>query len=60
MWAIFDYSLNSLNKIQRSADIPGEFVDLCDEIILDDVERVLCGQELVVLRDEVLNLFPHP
>ena len=38
---------------------PSKFVDLCDEIILDDIERVLCGQELVVLGDQVLHLLAH-
>ena len=40
-------------------NIPCEFVDLRDEIVLDDVEGVLCGQELVVLGDEVFHLLPH-
>ena len=39
--------------------LPCEFVDLGDEVVLDDVEGVLRGQELVVLRDEVLHLLPH-
>ena len=44
---------------QYIPSLPCEFVDLCDEVVLDDVEGVLGGQQLVVLRDQVLNLLPH-
>ena len=45
-------------EIKRD-DLPGEFIHLGDEIVLDDVERVLRGQKFVVLRNQVLNLLAH-
>jgi len=49
----------TLILVEKRPSLPSEFVDLSDEIVLDDVERVLGRQELVVLRDQVLNLLAH-
>ena len=44
---------------ERERYLPGEFVNFGDEVVFDDVERVLGGQQLVVLLDQVLHLLAH-
>ena len=39
--------------------LPGELVHLGDQVILDNVESILGGEQLVVLRYQVLHLLAH-
>ena len=58
----FEYWIVKLQlspALSMHAYLPCELVNLRDEVVLDDVEGVLGGQQLVVLRDQVLHLLPH-
>ena len=48
-----------INSDRKMKLLPGELVHLGDQVILDNVESVLGGEQLVVLRYQVLHLLAH-